>query len=299
MIEVENLVFRYKPDSSDIIRNISFQINDGEIFGFLGPSGAGKSTTQKILTGQLKDYSGSVRIEGTEIKDAKRSFYNHIGVAFEFPNLYDRLTAIENLRLFGSFYQKERIRPELLLKMVNLEEDMNTRVGSFSKGMKMRLNFARSIMHQPEILFLDEPTAGLDPVNARMIKDLILSLKDKGSTIFLTTHNMTDADSLCDRLALIDNGVLVLDGNPEDLKIKFGEKTLKVTTRKDGKRIEKEFALKGIGSDESFMEILKSGELETIHTHEASLEDIFIEVTGHELSGLHGESGNDAGIIQI
>ena len=143
MISVNNLIFRYNPDSPDIIRNISFQINKAEIFGFLGPSGAGKSTAQKILTGQLKTYSGSVKIEENEIKKAERSLYNRIGVAFEFPNLYDSLTAVENLRLFGTFYSGEIIEPGQLLKMVNLFEDRNALVGSFSKGMKMRLEFCK------------------------------------------------------------------------------------------------------------------------------------------------------------
>jgi fluoroquinolone transport system ATP-binding protein len=149
MIAVDNLSFRYNPESADVIRNISFEIKKAEIFGFLGPSGAGKSTAQNILTGQLKSYSGSVKIEGKEIKTSGRDIYNRIGVAFEFPNLYDRLTAVENLRLFGSFYDRKTTEPEIVLKMVNLFEDRNTQVGSFSKGMKMRLNFARSIMHKP------------------------------------------------------------------------------------------------------------------------------------------------------
>jgi fluoroquinolone transport system ATP-binding protein len=296
MIAVDNLSFRYNPESADVIRNISFEIKKAEIFGFLGPSGAGKSTAQNILTGQLKSYSGSVKIEGKEIKTSGRDIYNRIGVAFEFPNLYDRLTAVENLRLFGSFYDRKTSEPEIVLKMVNLFEDRNTQVGSFSKGMKMRLNFARSIMHKPELLFLDEPTSGLDPVNAKMIKDIIWSLKERGTTIFLTTHNMHDADSLCDRLALIDIGELVISGSPADLKQQFGEKKLKVTLKHNGKRTEKEFDMKGIGTDISFLETLKSDDLETIHTCEASLEDIFIKVTGHGLSVIN-DSGKNVGII--
>jgi fluoroquinolone transport system ATP-binding protein len=294
MISVRNLIFRYDTGSSDVIRNIDFQINKGEIFGFLGPSGAGKSTAQKILTGQLKTYTGSVTIGGMEIKNAERSLYNRIGVAFEFPNLYEKLTASENLKLFASFYSRSIIDPDLLLKMVNLFDDRNILVGSFSKGMKMRLNFARSIMHKPDLLFLDEPTSGLDPVNARMVKDIICDLRNNGTTIFLTTHNMNDAEVLCDRLALIDNGVLVITGSPADLKLQYGEKKLKVTLKRNSVRAEVEYPLSGIGSNISFLEILKSGELETIHTCEASLEDIFIKVTGHTLTGITTDSGNNA-----
>jgi fluoroquinolone transport system ATP-binding protein len=287
MISVNNLVFSYNHGSPEVIRDISFRINKGEIFGFLGPSGAGKSTAQKILTGQLKNYSGSVKIEGQEIRDAERSIYNKIGVAFEFPNLYDKLTAVENLKLFGSFYHCDIIDPDELLRMVDLLIDRNTLVSSFSKGMKMRLNFARSIMHNPEVLFLDEPTSGLDPVNARIVKDIISGLKQHGTTIFLTTHNMHDAETLCDRLALIYNGSLKIIGSPEDLKLQYGDKKLKVTLTHDNLRSEREFSLVGLGSDPAFLEILKSGELETIHTCEASLEDIFIRVTGHSLTGLN------------
>lgn len=292
MISVNNLVFRYNSESPDVVRNISFQINRGEIFGFLGPSGAGKSTAQKILTGQLKNYTGTVIVDGQEIRSANRNIYERIGVAFEFPNLYEKLTAVENLKLFGSFYKREIVDPDVLLRMVNLFEDRRSLVSSFSKGMKMRLNFARSIMNNPDLLFLDEPTSGLDPVNARMVKDIIYGLKQKGTTIFLTTHNMHDAENLCDRLALIDNGILVLSGTPSDLKMQFGEKKLKITLKLNGSRIEKQYDLKGIGSDISFLDTLKSGDVETIHTCEANLEEIFIKVTGHRLTDLQTDSIN-------
>lgn len=269
-------------------------MNRGEVFGFLGPSGAGKSTAQKILTGQLKNYSGSVKIDGAEMKNAGRSIYNRIGVAFEFPNLYEKLTAVENLRLFGSFYNREITDPLILLRMVNLFDDRNTLAGSFSKGMKMRLNFARSIMHKPELLFLDEPTSGLDPVNAKMVKDIIKDLRNSGTTVFLTTHNMHDADSLCDRLALIDNGSLLISGTPSDLKVQYGERKLKVTLNQSDSRIEEEFGLAGLGSNARFIELLNSENLETIHTCEASLEDVFIKVTGHNLTGYHNGSAGDA-----
>ncbi len=294
MITVDNLLFRYDSRSPDVVKDISFNIERGEVFGFLGPSGAGKSTAQKIITGQLKNYSGSVKIEGEEIKTAARTIYNRIGVAFEFPNLYEKLTAVENLRLFGSFYNREIIDPESLLRMVNLFDDRNTLAGSFSKGMKMRLNFARSIMHRPELLFLDEPTSGLDPVNAKMVKDIILELRSSGTTIFLTTHNMHDADSLCDRLALIDNGLLIIAGTPADLKQQYGERSVKVTLNNLNGRSVKEFDLSGIGSNQLFLDALNSSGLETIHTCEASLEDIFCKVTGHTLTGVQHDMSKNA-----
>jgi fluoroquinolone transport system ATP-binding protein len=285
MVNVEHLVFRYDQESDDVVRDIGFDINDGEIFGFLGPSGAGKSTAQKILTGQLRTYSGSVRVEGMEIKNAKRSLYNRIGVAFEFPNLYDKLTATENLRLFSSFYDRHISGFDDLLRRVNLYDDRNTRVASFSKGMKMRLNFVRSFMHKPDLLFLDEPTSGLDPVNARLIREIISDLKNKGTTIFLTTHNMHDADVLCDRLALIDRGELLVTGSPADLKVMYGEKKVKVTLNNGTARVYKEFDMRDLGTNTQFLEMLRSEDLETIHSGEASLEDVFIKVTGHGLSG--------------
>lgn len=294
MISVTNLRFSYDAGSPEVISDISFNIKKGEIFGFLGPSGAGKSTTQKILTGQLKSYSGSVKVAGEEIKSAKRRLYNLLGVAFEFPNLYEKLTAIENLKLFGSFYDRNLTDPVKLLEMVNLWDDRNSLVGSYSKGMKMRLNFVRSIMHNPDLLFLDEPTSGLDPVNARIIKDIIRLLREKGTTIFLTTHNMNDAESLCDELALIYNGKLIVAGTPADLKLRFGENKIRVTRRNAENRLLSEHSLIGIGSDKEFLDILKSGGIETIHSCEASLEDIFIKVTGHGLTGSFSENSNHA-----
>ena len=294
MIAVTNLSYRYGLGFPEVILDIGSSINKGEIFGFLGPSGAGKSTAQKILTGQLRDYTGSVVVAGEEIGKAERSLYNHIGVAFEFPNLYEKLTALENLRLFGSFYATKIKDPGELLNMVNLYDDRNLLVSSYSKGMKMRLNFARSIMHNPDILFLDEPTSGLDPVNARVIKDIIRNLKKNGTTIFLTTHNMADADSLCDELALIDKGRLVVTGKPSDLKLKYGTRRVKITYLEDGKRINREFPIQHIGSDAGFLVILKNNEVETIHSGEATLEDIFIEVTGHYLTGIETEMSGHA-----
>ncbi len=181
MIRVENLTYSYPGTEKQVLNNISFQIKQGEIFGFLGPSGAGKSTTQKVLNGLLKGFGGRVHINGTDLSKMERSFYEKIGVAFEFPNLYLKLTALENLQLFASFFKSPTRDPEELLKMVHLEGDRDTRVEAFSKGMKMRLSFIRALLNRPELLFLDEPTAGLDPGNARIMKDIILDLQTAGS----------------------------------------------------------------------------------------------------------------------
>jgi fluoroquinolone transport system ATP-binding protein len=167
--------------------------------------------------------------------------------------------------------------------MVELEEDANARVATFSKGMRSKLNFARSLINDPEVLFLDEPTTGLDPVSSRLIKDIIKQKRKEGKAIFLTTHNMNDADELCDRVGFIVEGKLVLVKSPKELKIKHGKKIVKVEYLKNNELISQEFDLKNIAENGSFINLLKSGTVQTIHTAEATLEDIFIKATGRKL----------------
>jgi fluoroquinolone transport system ATP-binding protein len=283
MIQVTDLSYAYPGTSDPVLKHISFEIQQGEIFGFLGPSGAGKSTTQKVLNGLLKGFSGTVEVNGTNLKRMDRSFYEKIGVAFEFPNLYLKLTALENLQLFASFFKSPCRDPEELLEMVHLQEDTHTRVSAFSKGMKMRLNFIRALLNRPEILFLDEPTAGLDPGNARIMKDIILELQQEGVTIFLTTHHMDDADELCNRLAFMVKGTLPVIDNTRSLKLKYGKKRVRVEYSQEDGTHSREFPIQDLSGNGTFQDILRNREILTIHTQEASLEDIFIEVTGYQL----------------
>ncbi len=283
MIQVQDLHFSYNASAHETLHGLNFGIGKGEIFGFLGPSGAGKSTTQKILTGLLKRYSGSVKVGNKEIRQITPDFYEKVGVVFEFPNLFSKFTALENLSYFSGLYRGATWDLKELLALVGLEKDMKTRVSEFSKGMKMRLNFCRGLLNIPEVLFLDEPTSGLDPVNARGILEIIKTQKQAGTTIFLTTHNMHVADELCDRVAFIIDGRIVLIDSPRTLKLQKGKKKIKVESRSESGIITEEFAMDGIGENTRFQELLKSGKLETIHSLEASLEDIFIEVTGRRL----------------
>ena len=283
MIRVENLRYTYPGTEKEVLKNISFEIKKGEIFGFLGPSGAGKSTTQKVLNGLLKGFGGSVHINGTNMSRMERSFYEKIGVAFEFPNLYLKLTALENLQLYASFFKSPTRDPEELLTMVQLQDDRDTRVEAFSKGMKMRLSFTRALLNRPELLFLDEPTAGLDPGNARIMKDIILDLQRQGVTIFLTTHHMDDAGELCKRLAFMVEGTLPVIDSTQELQLRHGEKTVRVEYRADGEVYSDDFPIDHLGTNPVFSDILLNHEILTIHTQEASLEDIFIKVTGKQL----------------
>ena len=283
MIKVEKLEFTYPKSNTKALNGVDFQIQKGEIFGFLGPNGAGKSTTQKVIIGLLKNYHGNVEILGKNLRNWKKDLYEKIGVCFELPNHYQKLSAYENLELFGSFYSRRTLKPMELLKMVELEKDANRRVATFSKGMRTKLNFARALLNTPEALFLDEPTTGLDPVSARLIKNLILQKKKEGTTIFLTTHNMNDADELCDRVGFIVDGRLVLVKNPRDLKISHGKKIVKVEYLNDEELQSQEFNLGNLWSNNGFINLLKSGQVQTIHTAEATLEDIFIKVTGRKL----------------
>ena len=283
MITAKELSFTYPGQSTAAVNNISFSVNQGEIFGFLGPSGAGKSTTQKILIRLLKGYSGTAMINGRELNQLTQDYYNQVGVGFELPNHYPRLTALENLQFFASFYRNKNTNLMELLEMAGLQDEAQKPTSSFSKGMKMRLNFIRALVHDPDILFLDEPTSGLDPVNARKLKNIILDLRSRGKTIFLTTHNMHDADELCNCVAFITRGKINLIDSPRNLKLRHGTRKLKLEYG-NGETQLKEFPLDNLGSNDEFLRIINHQYIQSIHSTEATLEDIFIKTTGESLS---------------
>lgn len=280
MINVDNVFLKYPGSKTDTIHGISFKVNQGEIFGFLGPSGAGKSTLQKILTGVLRNYRGSVKILETEVKYRNNLFYENIGVDFEFPNFYGKFTALENLNYFASLYSKKTMDPMHLLGLVGLDNDADKKVLNYSKGMKMRLGFIRSILHDPKLLFLDEPTSGLDPANARTIKDMILEQKNLGKTVILTTHNMHDAEELCDRVAFIVDGEIKAVDTPLALRKHINDTEVEYTYSQGEKTIKRTALLSKLNSDKDFITILNSGSLSSIHSKEQTLEDVFIELTG-------------------
>ena len=280
MIKVKDLSFSYT--KKPFIEDIYFDVHKGEIFGFLGPSGAGKSTLQKILTGLLTNYSGSVTVNSCEVKKHDNSFYENIGVDFEFPSLYEKLTAKENLRYFASLYKRRRDMDELLAS-VGLTADADKKVMDFSKGMKSRLNFIKGLLHDPEILFLDEPTSGLDPSNARLMKDIILSQKAIGKTIILTTHNMYDATELCDRVAfIVDGRVKALDA-PHNLIMSKGASKIVYTYFENGKEKRAVTELKKISEDAVLSKLISGNGLLSIHSSEPTLNDIFVDITGRQL----------------
>lgn len=282
-IEVDNLSYTYPGAVAPAVRDISFSVREGEIFGFLGPSGAGKSTTQKVLAGLLDDYTGHAAVLGGEVADQTGTYYERIGISWEAPNHYLKLTGRENLELFGALYEGEIRDPMEALDLVGLADDADEKVGSYSKGMKGRLNVARPLLHDPDLLFLDEPTGGLDPMNARNIKDIVLDLKAAGKTVFITTHNMAVADQLCDRVAFMIDGELPIIDAPKALKMTHGKRLVRVERRHNGQLDSQEFALDTLDEDEAFDALINSGDIETIHTEEATLEDVFLAVTGEEL----------------
>ncbi|CAD5244400.1 ABC transporter ATP-binding protein [Thermococcus camini] len=280
VIEVEN-VRKYYGEVRGV-DGLSFSVEKGEIYGFLGPNGAGKTTTVKILVKILRDYDGAVKILGKDLREWGKDYYNKIGVSFEFPAVYSKLTALENLEFFASFYRKH-LDPLEVLKVVGLESEADKLVSGFSKGMKKKLDLARALLPDPEILFLDEPLEGLDPASARRIKDLLLEMRESGKTIFLTTHNMYVADELCDRVAFIVDGAVRLVDNPSNLKVKMGKRRVKVEYVAAGDVGVKEFPIEGIGQNKEFFDIIKNYEVRRINTEEPTLEEIFLKVTGRRL----------------
>ena len=280
MISVEDLAFTYQGASTPILNSLTFRVEPGEIYGLLGPSGAGKSTTQRILMGLLKGFSGRAEIFGQPVASLGRELYERIGVSFELPAVYLRLTALENLKLFAGLYGKATRDPMEVLASVDLADAAHQRVDQFSKGMKMRLNLCRALLHDPDLLFLDEPTTGQDPARSRLTRDLILSLKGRGKTIFMTTHNMAEAEEICDRVGFLAGGRIPVTGSPAELMRQFGRRELEVTVAMAVGVEKRSFAMDGVGSNAEFLALLTAGQVVSMHTQEASLDDIFIRATG-------------------
>ncbi len=282
VFEVEGLRFTYKKNGVEAVRGIDFAVRKGEIFGLLGPSGAGKSTTQKILTRLLKNYEGRIEYLGKDLKEYDNTFFEDVGVGFELPVHFSKLTGAENMAFFQRLYKKNA-DVAALLKRVGLYEDKDRRVGEYSKGMKMRLNFVRALLNDPKILFLDEVTNGLDPKNARIVKDMIREFKESGGTVLLSTHLMNDVEELCDRIAFISGGEIREISTPRDLKIKYGRRELSVEYYENSETKLETFDLDKLGENERFMDIVKNRTIETMHSGETSLDDIFIKVTGEKI----------------
>jgi fluoroquinolone transport system ATP-binding protein len=280
MITVDDLRYTYPGAAGPTLGGIGFAVAAGEVYGLLGPSGAGKSTTQRILMRLLRGYTGRVEVFDQPVAALGRDLYERIGVSFELPALYLRLSALENLKLFTAFYGKPCRDPMAVLAEVELEDAANQRVEHFSKGMRMRLNLARSILHDPDLLFLDEPTTGQDPARARRIRDLILRLKASGKTVFLTTHNMSEAAEVCDRVGFLAGGTIHVSGAPADLMRQFGRRELDVTIRQPVGMQTRVFAMDGLAANSEFQELLTAGQIVSMHTREASLDDVFIAATG-------------------
>lgn len=284
MFQIENLKFKYPKSTEDTLRGLDFDIRPGEVFGLLGPSGVGKSTAQKVLIKLLSGYSGSILYRGQDLRSYGKDFYNEIGVGFEVPAHFSKLTATENLDFFKKLY-RSTVDTDDLLKRVALYDDRDKQVSQFSKGMKVRLNFVRALLNSPRFLFLDEPTNGLDPVNARILKDLIREFQAGGGTVLLTTHLMSDVDELCDRVAFMASGQIVEIDSPKNLKLKYGERKVAVEFVEEDRVVIETFELDQLGHNQRFVEIINTRELLTIHSQETTLEEIFIKLTGVVVHG--------------
>jgi fluoroquinolone transport system ATP-binding protein len=283
MFKVTDLFFQYPKNSDLTIRGINFEIQKGEIFGFLGPSGAGKTTTQKLLVKLLGYEHGSIVFDDQDLRGLNDAFYEDIGVCFEMPISFSKLTAMENLEFFQKLYTRRApIQP--LMERVGLWNERDKPVGEYSKGMKIRLNLVRALLNEPKMLFLDEPTNGLDPLNARIVKDMIRDFAHAGGTVFLTSHIMSDVDELCDRVAFITNGQITELDSPRNLKIKYGQKTVRVEYREGDALQTRVFDFEDLKTS-AFSQFIQTAQVETIHTGETTLEDIFIQVTGVQLNG--------------
>jgi ABC-2 type transport system ATP-binding protein len=287
-IEVEKLRRTFKGRAA--VDDISFSVEQGEIFGFLGPNGAGKTTTIRVLTGQLLPSGGSARVAGYDCASQAQKLKPFIGVVGEQQNLYDRMSGRENLAFFARLFGVSSRRVDDVLAQVGLSNRAKESVKIYSNGMKQRLLIARALLNQPQVLFLDEPTRGLDPGAARDIRQAVAALARDGTTVFLTTHYMEEADQLCSRVAFLNEGRIVALDTPQNLKIAHGRRQVKVMLKGAGDAAGDTVILSLDGSDDTLRlsDMMRQGQVLTIHSEEASLEDIFIQLAGRGL--MQGET---------
>ena len=278
MIKCESVVKRF--DEKTILSGINIKIPKGKIFGLLGPSGAGKTTLIKILTGQLDYDRGRVSILGKDVKSLTGEDKKQIGIMMDQFGVYERLSCYDNLKIFANLYKIPSSKISENLELVELGDAAKKSASELSKGMRVRLQLARVFMLSPKILFLDEPTTGLDPMTQKKIHNIILSKKEEGCTIFLTTHNMEEASKLCDTVALLNEGLIVDSGNPEEICRKYNHQKRINILLKSGENLELDHDKK---SADPIRMLLMNDEIVTIHSSEPTLETVFLELTGRKL----------------
>ncbi len=268
---------RHRFGEQEVLKGIQLDVQKGEIFGLLGPSGAGKTTLINIMTGQLTPSAGHVEILGKKSTALSGKDYMQIGIMMDNFGLYERMSAFDNLKFYEMIDGRDSGKIMQILEYVGLKDAAKKKVSDLSKGMRNRLSFARVLLRSPRVMFLDEPTSGLDPMTVEAIHDLILREKEKGTTIFLTTHNMHEAEKLCDHIALLNEGTIVEFGSPHEICRRYNHQKKLQIHLKDGSDL-----LLGHTpeSGEKIAELLRAGELETIHSTEPNLETVFMELTG-------------------
>ena len=289
-IELTDVVQQF--GQKEALKGVTLQVKSGEIFGLLGPSGAGKTTIIKIMTGQLHPTKGQAVISGMPSDKITGKTYRRIGMMMDVPELYERLSCYDNLKLFARLYAVPEKRIREALEKVGLSEAAKRPVEKLSRGMKGRLALARAVMNEPQILFLDEPTSGLDPVATRRIHELILEEQAKGTTVFLTTHNMAEAEKLCRHIALLHDGKIIEYGEPKEICRRYNHQRQILIRLYDGRTMafgcdRKDGCERKTGCDketaETIRQYLESGMVETIHSTEPNLETVFMELTGRTL----------------
>ena len=273
MIVVKNVTKKFGQKVA--LEEISFEVSKGEIFGFLGPSGSGKTTMIKILTGQLNADSGQTELLGKVSEKLTPADLEQIGLVSDTSGFYEKLSLYKNLQAYAKIYGKPNSRVDEVLKQVDLYDSKNLAAEKLSTGMKQRMFLARALINKPQVLFLDEPTSGLDPTTSKKIHELLLDLKEAGTTIFLTTHDMNEATLLCDRLSLLNRGHLIEYGTPSSIIQKYNhEKKVQLTFSDE---TQTEITFEELGQTDL-------AQVVTIHSCEPTLEEIFIQLTGEKLN---------------
>lgn len=262
------------------LKDINMSITQGEILGFLGPSGAGKTTTIKILTGQMVQSSGEATILGTDTRKITKQIYEEIGIVTDVSGVYGEFSVLDNLQLFAGLLDVPKQHVEQLIDRVGLTAEKKQLASKLSKGQIQRLVLARAVLHEPKLLFLDEPTSGLDPTTALAIHELLLEMRAKGMGIFLTTHNMEEATKLCDRVALLNDGVIVEFGSPQEICLRYNQAKKYHILLNSGEEVTLQ---QGAETTKKISEWLANDVIETIHSCEPTLEAVFLTVTGRKL----------------